>query len=122
VSWSATLDAFVWRGEEALLNQHIFKVVPNRELVTEKFLHYLLKNAIAELIKSEHLHGSTMRHINRKPFLAHKVRVPIQKEKQEHIAGKIEELYSASGCGDRRAEARAGQSQALSRGGAQGSG
>src|SRR2546430_465873 len=26
VSWSATLDVFVWRGPEAVLNQHIFKV------------------------------------------------------------------------------------------------
>ena len=24
VSWSATLDAFKWQGEEAVLNQHIF--------------------------------------------------------------------------------------------------
>src|SRR5438034_739814 len=28
VSWSATLDAFVWDGPEAVLNQHIFKVIP----------------------------------------------------------------------------------------------
>jgi type I restriction enzyme S subunit len=93
VSWSATLDAFVWRGEEAWLNQHIFKVVPNRELVSERFLHYLLKNAIAALVTSEHLHGSTMRHINRKPFLAHKVRLPSLRA-QDAIAAKIDELFS----------------------------
>jgi type I restriction enzyme S subunit len=29
VSWSATLDAFIWDREEAVLNQHIFKVEPN---------------------------------------------------------------------------------------------
>jgi type I restriction enzyme S subunit len=28
VSWSATLDAFMWRGEEGVLNQHIFRVLP----------------------------------------------------------------------------------------------
>src|SRR5438045_3202127 len=26
ISWSATLGAFIYRGEDALLNQHIFKV------------------------------------------------------------------------------------------------
>src|SRR5579863_374394 len=27
VSWSATLDAFLWDRETSLLNQHIFKVI-----------------------------------------------------------------------------------------------
>jgi len=28
ISWSATLGAFIYKGEEAVLNQHIFKVQP----------------------------------------------------------------------------------------------
>src|SRR5690606_22031388 len=64
VSWSATLDAFKWRGPRAYVNQHIFKVVPNAE-VDPGFAFYALKKSIQELIKSEHLHGSTMKHINR---------------------------------------------------------
>ena len=36
VSWSATLDVFSWEGEDALLNQHIFKVVPKYDLVNKK--------------------------------------------------------------------------------------
>ena len=27
ISWSASLGVYVWNGEKALLNQHIFKVV-----------------------------------------------------------------------------------------------
>ncbi|MGH9568368.1 MAG: restriction endonuclease subunit S, partial [Candidatus Angelobacter sp.] len=34
VSWSATLDTFMWNREEALLNQHIFRVIPETSLVT----------------------------------------------------------------------------------------
>ena len=29
VSWSTTLDAYIWKGAQAVLNQHIFKVVHN---------------------------------------------------------------------------------------------
>ena len=71
VSWSATLDAFLWPGEDAVLNQHIFKVVPDRSKVTEGFLYYQLKLVIDEMWRGEHTHGSTMKHINRGPFLAH---------------------------------------------------
>jgi type I restriction enzyme S subunit len=93
VSWSATLDAFIWNREQGLLNQHIFKVVPDTRVVTKKFLFYTLKKAIAEMVKSEHLHGSTMKHINRGPFLAHRVDVP-SLETQEIVVAEIEKQFS----------------------------
>ena len=93
VSWSATLDAFIWDRESALLNQHIFKVVPDTSVVTKKFLFYTLKKAIAEMTKSEHLHGSTMKHINRGPFLAHKIEVPTL-EQQDEIVDELEKQFS----------------------------
>lgn len=93
VSWSATLDAFIWDRERALLNQHIFKVVPDESAVTRKFLFYTLKKAIAEMVKSEHLHGSTMKHINRGPFLAHEVGIP-SIAAQEEIVAEIEKQFS----------------------------
>ena len=92
VSWSATLDAFIWDREPGLLNQHIFKVVPDTSVVTKKFLFYTLKKAIAEMIKSEHLHGSTMKHINRGPFLAHKIEVPTLAQ-QDEIVAELEKQF-----------------------------
>ena len=93
VSWSATLDAFIWKGEDAWLNQHIFKVVPNPKIVVKNFLFYLLKYEIHNLINSDRLHGSTMKHINRKPFLSHQILLPPLPE-QHRIVEKIEELFS----------------------------
>ncbi|ENV47614.1 hypothetical protein P255_01927 [Acinetobacter brisouii CIP 110357] len=93
VSWSATLDVFLWHGPDALLNQHIFKVVPNESLVDKTFLRYSLKKSIEELLNTEHLHGSTMKHINRGPFLAHQIPLPPLNE-QIRIADKIDELFS----------------------------
>ncbi|TCK18993.1 type I restriction enzyme S subunit [Thiogranum longum] len=93
VSWSATLDAFIWRGEDAWVNQHIFKVVPIKKLFDPGLLYYWMKIAISEMIDTEHLHGSTMKHINRGPFLAHKTYIPPLNE-QVRIYNKLEEVFS----------------------------
>lgn len=95
VSWSATLDAFVWDRGRAVLNQHIFKVVPETRLIDKNFLHYGLRTEIREMIDSEHLHGSTMRHINRGPFLAHSFAIPPLRE-QRRIVTKIDSLSAKS--------------------------
>lgn len=93
VSWSATLDTFIWRGDKAWLNQHIFKVVPRPNLFHSGLLFYWMKIAIEEMVNTEHLHGSTMKHINRGPFLAHETRLPPIGE-QIRIFDKLEELFS----------------------------
>ncbi|WP_228124410.1 restriction endonuclease subunit S [Gluconobacter vitians] len=90
VSWSATLDVFFWDREDAVLNQHIFKAIPS-SVVDKRFLFIALKKAIYEMMKSEHLHGSTMKHINRGPFLAHKVWLPPLAE-QRRIVAKLDSL------------------------------
>lgn len=93
MSWSATLDVFVWRRGPALVNQHIFKVVPDERVMSKSLLFYWLKQAIQQLQKTEHLHGSTMMHINRGPFMAHRVPLPPAVE-QTRIVAKLEELLS----------------------------
>jgi len=93
VSWSATLDAFIWSGPEGVLNQHIFKVVPNEEAVTRGFLYWLLKHEVRVLADSQHAHGLAMMHINRGPFLAHPVALPPLAE-QHRIVAKVDELMA----------------------------
>lgn len=90
VSWSATLDAFVWAGEEGVLNQHIFRVTPS-PLLDRHFLFWLLKGSIQELAASDHAHGLVMSHINRGPFLAHAVAIPPLAE-QRRIVARVKEL------------------------------
>ena len=74
LAWSATLDVFIWNKGRAVLNQHIFKVIPNNNLTTKEFLFYLLKNQI-EKIKSE-THGSGMVHITKPKLLNLKILLP----------------------------------------------
>ncbi|APV39859.1 restriction endonuclease [Pseudomonas frederiksbergensis] len=92
VSWSATLEAYVWSGEQGVLNQHIFRVSPS-ELVFDQYLFWLLKWTIRVLANSDHAHGLVMAHINRGPFLAQAVGLP-PLEEQERIVAKVVELMA----------------------------
>ncbi len=91
VSWSATLEAFRWERGEGVLNQHIFRVIPDDALTTREYLLLLLKNAIREMAESRHAHGLVMKHINRGPFLDHVVLIPPLAE-QRRIVAKVDEL------------------------------
>lgn len=80
VSWSATLDVFEWQDDDALLNQHIFKVVPDYKKVDKQYFKFALKKAITEVLSF--LRGSTMKHINRGDFLSLKIPLPPLAEQQ----------------------------------------
>jgi type I restriction enzyme S subunit len=92
VSWSATLDAFIWQGEQAVLNQHIFRVIPSA-VMHDQYLYWLLKWAIKVLADSDHAHGLVMAHINRGPFLAQPVGLPPLAE-QHRIVAKVDEMMA----------------------------
>lgn len=93
VSWSATLDAFAWQGETGVLNQHIFKVITDERIVDSRFHFHMLRWAIAQMRASAHVHGSTMKHINRGPFLAFEIPLPPLSE-QRRIVAEIETLFT----------------------------
>jgi len=93
VSWSATLDAFRWDRDKGVLNQHIFRVIPDDDLTSRDFLLLLLKAAIRELAESDHAHGLVMKHINRGPFLNHVILIPPLAE-QRRIVARFDELMA----------------------------
>ena len=66
ISWSASLGAYEWKGEDAYLNQHIFKVVFDKCVIDKHFLRYAVESKLAEMEKDAH--GATMRHIVKKDF------------------------------------------------------
>lgn len=73
ISWSGTLDAFIWNRGPAVLNQHIFKVVENRQVVRRDYLYYAVRYVMDEI--RSHVHGATMQHITKGKFEA--VRIPL---------------------------------------------
>ena len=74
MAWSGSLDAFLWQGDRAWLNQHIFRVEPNENLVSKDFLFYSLKRAISDFYTKTH--GSGLVHITKPVFEAHKILLP----------------------------------------------
>lgn len=89
-AWSASLGAHIWKGQDAWLNQHIFKVLP-KEGIDRDYLYYFLLAVVAELYAKTH--GSGMVHITKAPFMNTPIPVPSLPE-QERIVARIEELFS----------------------------
>ena len=88
VSWSATLGVFVWEGPDtALVNQHIFRVVPDDGRIDPCYLRHMLSDALVQM--EQHLHGATMKHVNRGEFLATTIPLP-PLDKQRRIAGILD--------------------------------
>ena len=89
-AWSASLGAHIWRGQEAWLNQHIFRV-DHRKIIDRLFLYYALTHITAELYTKAH--GSGMVHVTKKKFEETSLALPPFNE-QRRIVAKIEELLS----------------------------
>ena len=89
-AWSASLGAHIWKGKDAWLNQHIFKVIPN-ENMDKKYLFYYLCRVVNDLYAKTH--GSGMVHITKAPFMATPIPFPSIAE-QQRIVTRIEELFS----------------------------
>lgn len=89
-AWSASLGAHIWNGNNAWLNQHIFRVIPNDNIL-KKYLYYYLCQVVTQLYAKTH--GSGMVHITKGPFMSTPIPVPALPE-QERIIARIEELFS----------------------------
>ncbi|MGW0855682.1 restriction endonuclease subunit S [Streptomyces sp. NPDC002690] len=90
VSWSATLGVFEWKGPDtAVLNQHIFRVEPDRERVDKGYLRHALAHILTRA--ERHLHGATMKHVNKKDLLSSEFFAPSVGE-QKRIANVLDQV------------------------------
>jgi type I restriction enzyme, S subunit len=90
VSWSASLDAYLWERGPAVLNQHIFKVIERKDIVTREYLFFAIRAAMGELRSA--IHGGTMQHITRPKFEATAIPVPAVAEQRRIVAALRERL------------------------------
>jgi type I restriction enzyme S subunit len=92
ISWSASLDAFIWDRGPAILNQHIFKVVERADVIRRDYLYYAAREAMTE-IRSQ-VHGATMQHITKPEF--ENIRIPLPSlPEQKRIAAILTEQLAA---------------------------
>lgn len=66
ISWSASLGVYVWHGEKAVLNQHIFKVVFDKAEISKEFFIHQVENILRKAVTEAH--GATMKHLTKPIF------------------------------------------------------
>ena len=64
-AWAASLGTYIWNGNDAWLNQHIFKVEPYL-FIEKQYLYYVFEAMTTEFYTQSH--GSSMVHITKKQF------------------------------------------------------
>jgi type I restriction enzyme, S subunit len=95
-AWSGTpgtsFGAHIWRGERAVLNQHIFRVDFDGTIVAKKYFTYAINQKLNVLIQKAH-GGVGLRHVTKGKFEETLIELPPLNE-QRRIVAKIEELFS----------------------------
>ena len=86
-SWSASLDVFLWDKGKALLNQHIFNVLPNGSMKIE-ILYFLLRHIIDHFQAIAASRATTMGHIKISHLKETMLAVPSKIEQE-----KINEIF-----------------------------
>ncbi|MGP1599199.1 restriction endonuclease subunit S [Peptoanaerobacter stomatis] len=89
ISWSASLGVYVWNRGKALLNQHIFKVVFDKEHIDKNYFVYALMCKLSEM--KTKTRGATMKHIIKKDFDAIMIPYPPILE-QSKITNKLDRI------------------------------
>ena len=96
-AWSGTPDtsfgAHIWKGGNAVLNQHIFRIVIDENIISKNFYLYALNHKVKEFVSKAH--GTAgLAHITKKKFEESFIPLPPLPE-QHRIVAKIEELFSS---------------------------
>ncbi len=63
-SWSGTVDLYIWDKDKAILNQHIFNVVPTSDF-SKGFIYFLLKSKLKFFQQQAGAKATTMGHIKK---------------------------------------------------------
>ena len=89
ISWSASLGIYIWQGEKAVLNQHIFKVLFDKLDISKTFFVYQVESILNKAKSSAH--GATMKHLTKPVFDSLPFYLPDLNE-QHHIAAVLDKV------------------------------
>lgn len=101
LSWSGTpgtsFGCFIWNGGEAILNQHIFKVIVREELVLPEYFVHAANSRLREMIDLAH-GAAGLRHITKAKLEQIELPIPSLNEQARIVArikgclGRLEEI------------------------------
>lgn len=112
ISWSASLDAYLWARGPAVLNQHIFKVVEDKRKIRKDFLYWAVKSVMTRI--RDQVHGGTMKHITKSKFEEIEIPLPPIHE-QERIVLTLNEWMTKINMARAAAAAQLEATRALGR-------
>jgi len=95
-AWSGTpgtsFGAHVWNGGKAVLNQHIFHVIFDADVLDRDFLRHAINQKLEELINKAH-GGVGLRHVTKGTFEETEIELPPRPE-QRRIVSKLDSLIA----------------------------
>lgn len=95
-AWSGTpgtsFGAHIWHGQQAALNQHIFRVDFDERLLDKRFFRFAINEKLNELIGVAQ-GGVGLRHVTKGVFESTEVAVP-PREQQSRIADQLDTLLA----------------------------
>ncbi|MDO9161308.1 MAG: restriction endonuclease subunit S [Methylococcaceae bacterium] len=110
-AWSASFGPRVWSGEKVIFHYHIWKVIPDRMLVEQKFLFYFFVWD-TEQIKEDQGTGTTMIHVSKGSMEDRDIFVPPIPE-QHRIIAILDEAFDGIATAKASAEKNLQNARAL---------
>jgi len=92
-AWSASFGPQLWHGGKVIYHYHIWKIIPDANLVDKFFLYYLLLNDV-EKIKAASGTGATMMHVTKKSMDERQVLIP-PLSLQKAIVAKLDAAFAS---------------------------
>jgi type I restriction enzyme S subunit len=92
-AWSGTtgtsFGARIWRGPAGVLNQHIFKVIPDKKKLTLAYALLVLRNVQEQIEKQAHGFKASFVHVKKSDLVGVQLPLPSSKTEQETIAATL---------------------------------
>ena len=90
-AWSASFGPKIWAGEKVIYHYHIWKLIPNENIVSKYYLFYWLLDSASYIGSTNH--GSVMAHLTKKDMENLVIELP-DLEAQKRIVSVLRNLDS----------------------------
>ena len=101
-AWSASFGPRIWDGGRVIYHYHIWKIIPDQELIDKKFLYYFL-DFDKEKIQAEQGAGTTMVHVTKGAMEQRPLLLPPLPE-QKRIVAILDEAFAGIAAATTNAE------------------
>lgn len=89
-TWACTFGPHIWKEDNTIFHNHIWKIVEDKDVVDRRFFYYYLKFATGGFLGA--LNGSVMVHITKSSMEKMIIRIPKKLEDQRRIASILSSL------------------------------